>query len=320
MAEQIIMALQNDIINTGAKKEDSMKKFFLNHSKITILIGILISTILVVTLSFQIFPMVHALEKNFYPEPDVRPNITENATWDSELGMYVSNDYKKNSSGNYELNADIFINDKDISIEEQWLLNHADSKDEIDMAIIYSVESAMKEAPTIFSAISPRNSDSILTAMSTLPVSSYPEVWKRLCTEPAYRSQKIVALENFLCLSFADLGLYDPWAQREWYNTFNELKKDLINSSFDIVSQAEIEKYGYLLLPILMEKTKSDKLSESELKLFTELVHENEEWVRMKNVSSIGSLEDIIKWYDMGGKDIMDSVIQILNNDYVWVE
>lgn len=297
-----------------------MKKFFLKHSKTTILCGFLICAILVVTLSCQLFPVAHALEKIFYPEPDVRPNITENATWDSELGMYVSNYYKKNASGKYELNTDVFFNDKDISSEEQWLLNHADSKDEIDMAIIYSVELAMKEPPTIFSAISPRNSDAILTAMGTLPVSSYPEVWKRLCAEPAYRAQKIVALENFLCICFADLGLYDPWAQREWYNSLIELKKDLINSSFDIVSETEIEKYGYLLLPILMEKTQSNKLSEGELKLFAKLIHENEKWVRMNNVSNIGSLEDVIKWFDIDGKDIMDSVVEILNNDYTWVE
>lgn len=299
-----------------------MKKIFKSKSKVLTLCGIFICSVLTVALSISLFSAItSAQNKEHYPEPDVRPNIREDAVWDSELGMYVSGDYIKKADGTYELKSDIFVSDKATSPEEEWLISHSNSKNEIDMAIMYSLELSSKEPPTLLSAISPRSSDAILTAMSTLSVSSYPEVWERVCLEPAYRAQKIVALEMFLDVSFDDLGLYDSWAQHEWYNSFNKLKNELKdNVSRKQITDKEVEQYGNLLLPLLMQKAKDKTILETELNVLEGLIKNISAQLNTDhNTPSIKTSKDAVDWFDEH-MQLVDAIDKIIESNYEWVE
>ena len=220
----------------------------------------------------------------------------------------------------FQWNPDIFACDKIESPEEKWLLSHADSKNEIDLAIMYSVELALKEAPSIYSAISPRSSEAILTAMSTLSPSSYPEVWERICVEPAYRAQKIVALEQFLCVSFDELGLYDSSAQRKWFDSFNVLKQEVFTQSFEQITKAEIAQYGNLLLPVLMQKAQDNTLCESELGILDEMIIDiDRQFYQNIEPASLNSTRAASEWFDTHSATI-EAITKIIQSNYEWVE
>lgn len=298
-----------------------MKKYIQKHSKLLAIFGILLCAFLIVALSVQfVSTIAYAQSKKQYQEPSVRPDIREDAVWDSDLGMYISGDYIKNTEGKYELNPDSFVCDTAESPEEKWWLLHADSKNEIDLAIKYSVELASKEAPTIYSSISPRSSEAILTAMSALSPSCYPEVWERICIEPAYRAQKIVALEQFLGVFFDDLGLYDHLAQRKWFDSFNALRQEISDQSFEQISKADYAQYGNLLLPMLAQKAMDNTLHESELKVLGEMIENmNKQFHPSLENASITSTKAASEWFDAHLSTI-EAISEIIQSNYTWVE
>lgn len=298
-----------------------MKKNICNRSKLLTICGILLGVASIAVLCVPLLlKTTQAQSKKQYPEPRVRPDISEDAVWDSELGMYISGDYVKNAEGKYELNPDVFISDKEESPEEKWLNSHADSQNEIDLAILYSVELAMEEPPSVFSAISPRSSESILTAMRTLSPSSYPEVWERICTEPAFRPQKIVALEQFLNISFDALGLYDASAQRKWFDAFNDLKSQVSTRSNEPISKADAAQFGNLLLPTLMQKTRDHTLHESELEPMNALIEAiNRQFYPDMEQKSFDTIKSASEWFDAHTSTI-EAITQIIQSNYEWAE
>jgi hypothetical protein len=295
-----------------------MKNIFNNKSKAFYLCAILLCMIITIALTGNLLSTMTSAQVNqYYPEPSIRPQIREDAVWDTALGMYISGDYIKGTDGKYQLNPDIFFSGKIVSPEEQWLLSHSSSNNEIDMAIIYSIELISKEEPNIYSAISPRSSGSIITAMKNLSVSSYPEIWERVCLEPAYRAQKIIALEMFLNISFDDLGLYDSWAQRVWYESFNELKNNISNSQ---ITAKEAKQYGNLLLPMLSQKAHNATIVEAELNIFKELISDlSTQFNYNLGNLSIESSKDALEWTSEH-TIVVDAIEKIIESNYEWKE
>ena len=192
------------------------------------------------------------------------------------------------------------------------------SENEIDKAIAQSIELAKKQEPAILSAISPRREDAIISTMRGFSAASYPELWKRICTEPAYRPQKLVAMELFTGIVFEDLGLYDSLAQHMWFERFNELRHEIIDKDFSSFSSEDIKKYGIFLLPAIYKKCKNQDMTESDISIANELISGFEDgfykgYVRIKTETSI----DLEKWFDEHS-DLLDTVNTILKSDYDW--
>ncbi len=300
-----------------------MKKFLFRHKTVLFSCGIVACLVCIALLSASLVSVFAAQnEKLYYPEPDVRPDIRADAYWDSELGMYVSGDYRKNASGVYVLNRDNAgsLSDEVIqSPEQKWLKEHAESENEIDRAILASVARAMNEPPTLLSSFSPRDSDAIRESMSCLSVSSYPELWERICTEPAYRAQKIVAMENFLNISFDDLGLYDATAQKQWYDSFMALKTELASKDSAVTVQ-DAEKYGNLLLPMLARKADTATLSDAEQAVLASLTDGIAEkgFVASASQGALHSENDISVWAS-DGAELIAVIDEILSQNWEWV-
>ena len=298
-----------------------MKNFVQEHTKLLTVLGIVLCSVLIVSLTFQLISVgAKAQPKAEYPEPAVRPDIREDAVWDSELGMYVSSDFKKEEAEKLKKDPDGLNSDSVESPEEIWLKNHADSQNEIDLCIKRSVELASEAEPSLFSSASPRASEAILTAMSALSPASYPEVWERLCKEPVFRPQKLVALEQFLSIEFRDLGLYDALAQRLWFDSFNALRKDVSGLSSDAITKEDLAKYGNLLLPALSKKAADQTLQASELGVLNELIaNMNHRFHQNMEPVSLASKEAAADWFK-AHKDTVDAIEKILQNDFTWAE
>ena len=192
----------------------------LSHLKSSgLILGIVAGILCIAFLSVSLISMLSSAGKGI-AEPESRPDIPADAYWDSNLGMYVREGYRNGSLEIYRLDqkpADAMVGEPLESPEAKWLREHADSEDVIDLAILRSVEGLIAEPASLLSSMSPRDSSAILDAVSALSASDYPELWRRICEEPVFRAQKIVAMERFLGLSFDELGLYDPDAQKMWY-------------------------------------------------------------------------------------------------------
>lgn len=301
-----------------------MKKFFSRRRTLLLSCGIAACLVCIAFLGASLAVTISAAQKGKenYPEPVERPDIRADAYWDSELGMYVSGDYRKNADGSYVLNRDNADRLSDAvteSPEQKWLKEHEGSENEIDRAILASVARAMNEPPTLLSSFSPRDSDAIRASMSGLSVSSYPELWERICTEPAYRAQKIVAMENFLNISFDDLGLYDAVAQKQWYDSFMELKAELATKTSAVTAQ-EAEKYGNLLLPMLARKADTATLSDEEQAVLASLT----DGIAGKGFSAsdfqgVLHAENGVSVEAIGSTELIAVIDEILSQNWEWI-
>ena len=224
-----------------------------------------------------------ARSANYYPEPDTRPDIRSDAVWDSELGMYVSQDLVKNADGEYEINPDVFIDDDCYDPEGEWNIAHMDSMDEVDRAIALSVQLSilhMNDTPEkrLSSCPDAMSDEDILFAMRRIPVEFYPQIWERICLERAYRPQKIVALLKFTGIT-TRWGLYDQWAQKQWYMEFNLLRSEIKELRNTHITEEDEEKYGNMLLPILFIKTQKTNLSADEIVILENRINNVEAWL-----------------------------------------
>lgn len=295
-----------------------MKKFFSRRRTLLLSCGIAACLVCIAFLCASLAVTISAAQKGKEndPEPAERPDIRAGAYWDSELGMYVDRDGRGGSVPVLTEEGPGLLSDGGIeSPEEAWLKEHSGSQNAVDRAILASVEAARREPPSLLSSVSARDSIAIRESMSALSVSDYPEVWERLCTEPVYRAQKIVALENFLNLSFDELGLYDAAAQRMWYDSFVELKSEL--SALSVVSRQDVEKFGRLLLPVLADRAEKGTLSGTEQAALLSLL-DGEEADAAFSVQQSLSREDIAARMENNAERI--SVIrEILSQNWEWV-
>ena len=239
------------------------------RSKTGLFLKISLCLVLIAALSFNIVHMVQAKKSVPFDEPEVRPDIRADATWDGELGLYVSSEIVKNEEGEYVIAPEILDAEERPDYEAEWLATHTDSEDPVDKAILYSLDLIAKEPVNpLSSAIVPQLSDAIVTAAKTIPVEKLPELWEKCCEEPAYRAQKLTAMEVFTGLSFK-LGLYDPWAQEQWFIRFSNLVKKL---PLGEITKKDADTYSNLLLPLLADKFEAGTISEDELVILEELV------------------------------------------------
>ena len=288
-----------------------------NHKEMLLAIcGVLLCISLTILLSAQLLNSSFASSKKLYKEPAERPNIRADAIWDEELGMYVSPEYIREKEQSSILMTD--FDEEEYDPETTWLLNHKTSENEIDKAIVKSVELAQKQEPTILSAISPRREDPITSTMRGFSAASYSELWKRICTEPAYRPQKLVAMEFFTGIVFEDLGLYDSLAQHMWFERFNELRPEIIDKDFSSFSSGDIKKYGIFLLPVVYEKCKNQDVTEDDILIINEMISGFEDGFYKGYVSSkIETSIELEEWFDEHA-DLLDAVNTILKSDYGW--
>lgn len=268
-------------------------------------------------------------EKLYYSEPDVRPSVPEDAVWDSELGMYISGDFTKDDSGKYVVREEKFYSDQEDSVspEQAWRSSHNKSTNEIDMAIWQSINTKETDPSLLlWSSISPRDYKSVMDAMHTLHVSSLPELWERVCTEPAYRPLKLVALEEMMNLPL-DYGLYDSMAQKMWYDTFLERKNSIPAEN---ISMKDVEIYGNLLLPILAEKLKSDTITKDEMSVFVKTIQEasNTGFVQTLEFEEKADGQNILEaqvskkklsgWVSQN-EELIHAINEVINSSWQWV-
>ena len=187
------------------------------------------------------------------------------------------------------------------------------SEDPIDQAILLSLK-LIQENPDnpLLSAVTPQRSEAILTAMRTIPIEVYPEVWERCCTEVAYRAQKLAGMEQFLNISM-EYGLYDPWAQEQWYLRFTEMKASLPAGE---VTGADQLRYGNLLLPLLEERLRGGSLREGEWTVLQALILEASEQFDFPEKSAT-TQKEALNWFE-AHKNLTNAIRQIIANDYVW--
>lgn len=250
-----------------------------------------------------------------YAEPENRPDIPESAVWDEELGMYVSDDLVKNDSGEYEINWDKFTTDMKygtyaggevLSADDYWYENHKDSQEPVDRVILESIELLGKmPANTGTSSFpeDPFNNTVITSSMKKLDYTSIPELWKRICTEPGCRIQKIVGLELLLSIRIQN-NLCNNDNREGWYHQFLELKKEVSSASLDALT---VENYGYLAVPVLVDRYENGKSSEAEAALLAAV---NEV------TPAVG---DAKKWLSEN-RDFITAVRNVLTTDYAWVD
>ena len=203
------------------------------------------------------------------------------------------------------------------SPEAQWVEAHRDSDDPIDRAILASVTAAAQEPASLHSALDPRTSDPIRTAMQTLPVSAYPALWERACREPAYRPQKLTALEGFLAVPLNDLGLYDALAQRLWYERFTALKNDLPHGEMTAEDPA---RYGNLLLPLLADRLRGGFLTDAEEGIFRALVQGlgDNGYIPAEATAPVPDRAALLDWTDRNAP-LLDAIRAIIEAEYEWV-
>lgn len=270
-----------------------------------------------------LIPIAASAQKVFYPEPKIRPDIPETAIWDSSLGMYISDDYIKDSHGGYVLNEEkmnAFDPENVFSPEEAWLSTHYDSSDPIDMAIFRSVELIMQEPPTLLSSIDARDSVSIRKAIEKLDYSLLPKLWERTCEEPAFRAQKLVAMENLLSLQI-DVGLYDKNAQKQWFDTFNFLRKELLNNTTSIDGNS-FRKYGVLILPILVDDYQRNSTGQNILHQIIPKIAGNTiygEDFDDTSLTEADTKKKVDQWL-LDNYATIKAISSVLYSDYLWVE
>lgn len=202
----------------------------------------------------------------------------------------------------------------ELNIEEKWLGEHKDPSDPIDLAIFRLAELTDKYRADdpysrLYSSASPRRSRAIVEASREIPASSYPALWERACTEPAFRPFKLVALERFLGIELTEYGLYDALAQHMWYEDFTAMKNSLPEGEF---TAADMAKYGNLLLPALYEKAKSDTLTPGEASLLTEQINARFD----EKLTTVG---EAVSWMEENAP-VLDAIRSIIASDHEWAE
>lgn len=289
--------------------------FFLCAVTASLAVLILLSTML-----FSTAASSQEKETPYYPEPSVRPDIRDDAVWDTELGMYISGDYVKDDSGKYVLDIEKFNKNDPTEVkspEEEWLVSHENSKNAIDIAILKSVELSLNKKPSFSSTISPRDSDVLLKSINSIPATSLPELWKRACLEPAFRPLKLVALEKILDISFSDLGLYDSLAQKIWYESFIDLKTNLLSTE---LSAKNVADYGNLLIPKMVEKFEAGELKENELTCFASIINniDKNEFINISPMSKPVEAKDDIRAWISQNSDFIAAINEVIKNNWDW--
>lgn len=265
--------------------------------------------------------VIQAEQKQQYDEPDVRPDIRDDAVWDSYLGMYVSPDLTKDENGEYAINNEVFIDLGEIDFGDEWLKEHSDSDNIIDKAILLSREYCSEYYESnplagLYSSQDPHIDECILKAMRMVPVEDYPELWRRVCEERAFRYQKMLFLEKVIGIDLK-LGFADQWAQHRWYELFTELKSNIKNLS-GIITEDQVDQYGTLLLPNLQNKVKNECADEKEIAVMNAIVQKLNEWASPeKGPEKIETYEDMARWFDKNA-NIVDSIRAIISDDYPW--
>jgi hypothetical protein len=278
-----------------------------NHYKRT---KLLIGTFICIFTILMTATIVLAANGHFFAEPEKRPDISKNAIWDSELGMYTNGDYEKDSNGNLILKeeaADEIGSEDPASPEQQWISQHNDSKDPIDLAIMKSIRLASEKKPSILSSIQVSDSEEIQEAIGDLTLDQLPELWRRACEEPAFRPLKLAAIEKLLGISF-DLGLYDKNSQNSWYHNFNALKKELYQGTYQY--HKDYSKYGLLALPVLTEGIEGGK--NDSLQITKDILINND-------IVSPSSDTELQEWIEVNISYVND-ISTVIDTDYEWVE
>lgn len=111
-------------------------------------------------------------EMKFFPDPLPKSEVPGYAVWDSTLGMYVSNDLKKDSvSGKYYdpklLTPDQSIQDQVKDSRVKWFEKHGNSTDVVDMAIVEYEKTLGEKGPSLKSYYDP-NEDEALVKLTNL--------------------------------------------------------------------------------------------------------------------------------------------------------
>ena len=179
------------------------------------------------------------------------------------------------------------------------------SDDPIDQAAYIVATHPSNNEVSIYSCIPCRTNKAILAGVEVIPVSCLPELWERACREPASRPLKLVTLEKMLGFEIDDLGLFDPWAQGQWYLRFMERKNDLPKGE---VTEEDALRYGRLLLPMLEERLDNGALTASEAEIMASLLgaESADEAALRTGLSENSELMDGIEW--------------IIAHDFDWTE
>ena len=268
-------------------------------------------------MSITIIASIYAKEDGRIPEPKIRPDISVNAKWDDKLGMYISDDYIKDENGEYIINIDKFTeHDPDtlFSPEQEWLKKRGDSKDLIDMAILKTVELSSAEPPSlswILSAIGPHDQKFMVDTMSELDICLLPTIWERTCTEVAFRSQKLLAMELLLGIRW-DYGLYDSFAQKLWYECFIETQKEIIEAT-DVNN---ITRHGILALPKLVNEYKSG--NRQSIEAIHTVMDSNSTLVYLNRSDADGKI-NVDTWI-RDNEDIIIVLNEVLLSNHIWAE
>lgn len=278
----------------------------------TILLGAF-SLALLAYLGFSIFGKANAA-RVFYTEPSLRPDINPDAVWDDSLGLYVLKEKELSEEELEQIMEQPYVP----SAEEKWLEAHRNSDDPIDKAILLSLEllkdDSLAQPNPALSAIAPSDYEAITIAMKTIPITSLPELYRSICEEPAYRDQKLTAMEMLLNIELG-WGLFDPYARGLWRADFAELKANIPSGA---VTKAEVEKYGLLLLPNIVKRAESGLISDSELKCFTEsLGSHNKAAVKSFDASAFSSADSVKAWAK-NNKEIVSAIEKLIKAEYDW--
>lgn len=277
------------------------------HIKAKLVVGATICAITIITTVTLVFA---AIGHNFFAEPKNRPNINKNAIWDSELGMYISGDFEKDSKSRLiqkEEITDMYDGAVVTSPEQEWIAKHSDSKDPIDLAILKAVSLESQSKPSLLSSIQVENAEGVQEAIKDLTPEQLPELWRRACEEPAFRAFKLEAMEKLLGISF-NVGLYDKNSQKSWYESFRTLKKELKQKAFQ--KETDYTKYGLLALPVLSE-AKADSGDDVGKAM--------KEVLQKQGIASSLSDTELEGWID-SNSDCINAVSQVIDAEYDWTE
>jgi beta-lactamase regulating signal transducer with metallopeptidase domain len=188
------------------------------------------------------------------------------------------------------------------------------SEDPIDQAIQLSIKLSQENpANPLMSARTPQRSEAVLTAMKTIPIDAFPEVWERCCTEAAYRAQKLTAMEQFLQISL-EYGLYDPWAQEQWYLRFTEMKASLPER--ELTGEDRL-RYGNLLLPLLEDRLRGGSLGEGEWTVLQAMIGQASLQFDFPE-KSVATRKEALDWFS-AHENLTEAIRRIIEKDYSWI-
>ena len=279
---------------------------------------VLISSLIYFVVSVVILTTISIGDQKGIPEPKVRPDVPADAVWDSELGMYISGDYVKDENGNYVLDMEKFTqSDPDVIYdpEGEWYNKHKNSDDPIDQAILKSLASDEEGPPLFRSAISPYDYEETVSIMGSLDFKLLPELWKRTCTEPAYRPQKLLAMELLLGEKW-EFGLFDHTAQKLWYEHFTTMQKEILNTK----DPEKLTQYGILSLPVLAAEYQDGE--KAAVDSIQRIVNKNEVKSKkdiMLNDTTALDATNLDTWL-MKNDEKISTLKELLNCSYEWVE